>query len=213
MTCRQFNENLDDFVDGALSGTDRVALEAHLAGCADCQKTVDDARRLQALLKERGATDITLPETEFFDRAISKAAHSGVRSERNRYWLKGFGSAIAAGLALFAITLLFLKAPDTGDTDGIPGVTMALEQPQTVNLVFASASVLVDATLTVVLPEGVDVAGFEGQREISWMTTLQEGKNVLPLRLVATSARGGELLATLRHADDDRTFRLLVNVI
>ncbi len=210
MTCRRLNENLDDFVDGTLDRADRAVLDAHLADCADCRETVDDARRLQAMLREYGAADVTLPETEFFDRAIAKAAHSGVRSERNRYWLKGFGSAIAAGLALFAVTLLFLKTPDT---DGVPGVTMALEQPRTVNLVFASASVLVDATLTVVLPEGVDVAGFEGQREISWVTTLQEGKNVLPLQLVATSPRGGELLATLRHADDDRTFRLRVNVI
>ena len=213
MTCRQLNERLDDYVDGTLDRTDQAKLDAHLADCADCRKTVDDARRLQAMLRDYGSADVTLPDAEFFDRAIAKAAHAGVRKERNRYWLKGFGSAIAAGLALFAVTLLFLKTPAVDDTDGIPGVTMALEQPQTVNLVFASASALVDATLTVVLPDGVDVAGFEGQREISWITTLQEGKNVLPLRLVATSPRGGELLATLRHADDDRTFRLLVSVI
>lgn len=213
MTCEQLNEKLDDFVDGNLEQAARTALDEHVAACADCQRLIDEARRLQVLLKEYGESDVTAPETAFFDQALAKAAHTGTRRERNRYWLKGFGSAIAASVALFAVTMMFLKAPDPSEDIGIPGVTMALEQPQTVNLVFASASELVDATLTVMLPDGIDVAGFEGQREITWVTTLQEGKNVLPLKLIATSPRGGELLATLQHEDDDRTFRLQVTVI
>jgi hypothetical protein len=36
---------------------------------------------------------------------------------------------------------------------------------------------------------------------------------VLPLTLIATSSQGGELLATLRHEDDDRTFRVQVIII
>ena len=169
--------------------------------------------RLQSLLREYGESDMSAPDATFFDQAIAKAAHTGTRRQRNRYWLRGFGSAVAAGLALFAVTLMLLRAPESIDANGMPGVTMALEQPQTVNLVFASANELVDATLTVLLPDGIDVAGFEGQREITWVTSLREGNNVLPLKLIATSPRGGELLATLQHEDDDRTFRLQVNVI
>jgi hypothetical protein len=90
---------------------------------------------------------------------------------------------------------------------------MAFEQPQTFNLVFSSASALSDATMTVVLPHGIEVAGFAGQREITWMTSLKEGRNILPLTLIATSPAGGELLATLQHEDDDKTFRLKVTVI
>lgn len=213
MICNELNEKLDDFVDGKLPQNDRTAFKAHVEACAGCRQTVDNARRLRALLREYGAADAAQADAGFFDRALANAVHSGSRRERRQYWLKGFGSAIAAGLALFALVLLFLQAPDADYTNGVPGVTMALERPQTVNLVFASASALIDASLTIVLPDGINVAGFEGQREISWSTTLQAGKNVLPLRLVATSPNGGELLATLRHADDDRTFRLLVNVI
>jgi len=213
MTCKQLNEQLDDFLDGHLDPAARAEHERHIADCDSCRKTVDDARQLQVLLHDYGATDVSVPDTAFFDRAILKAAHAGSMRQRNQYWLKGFGSAVAAGLALFAVTLMFLKSPEMPDAAGGPGVTMSLEQPQTINLVFASASELIDATLTVVLPDGVDVAGFEGQREITWVTSLKAGKNVLPLQLVATSPRGGELLATLHHRDDDRTFRLTVNVI
>jgi hypothetical protein len=67
--------------------------------------------------------------------------------------------------------------------------------------------------MTVVLPPGVEVAGFAGQREITWITSLTAGKNVLPLTLIATSPQGGELMATLRHEGDDRTFRVQVIVI
>ena len=210
MNCNTLNEHLDAYIDDELAADDRSALEAHVADCAACEKRVADARRLQVLLKEYGESDVSVPDTAYFDAAIARAAHKGVRRERNRYWMKGFGSALAAGLALFAVTLMFLRTPDPA---GMPGVTMALEQPQTVNLVFASATELVDATLTVVLPEGIDIAGLEGQREITWVTSLNQGKNVLPLTLIATSPRGGELLATLEHEDDDRTFRLEVTVI
>ena len=67
--------------------------------------------------------------------------------------------------------------------------------------------------MTVALPAGIEIDGFAGQREITWMTSLKEGRNVLPLTLVATSSFGGELLATLQHADDNKVFRLQVSVI
>jgi hypothetical protein len=94
----------------------------------------------------------------------------------------------------------------------IPEVTMALAEPRTVNLVFASTTALDSATLTVSLPDGIELDGFPGQREITWETSLREGKNLLPLTLVALTPAGGELLARLEHKDRDRTFRLRVDV-
>jgi hypothetical protein len=128
--------------------------------------------------------------------------------------MKGFGSAAAAGLALWIIGGVLLTDPQLTDPGAaVPSVSMALEEPRTINLVFSSATDLDNATLTVSLPFGVEIAGFEGQQEISWMTSLQKGKNVLPLKLIATSPQGGEVLATLRHANDDKSFRLRVTVI
>jgi hypothetical protein len=127
--------------------------------------------------------------------------------------MTGFGSAIAAGLAIWVITAMLMTTPQIPDIGpAIPGVTIALEQEQTVRLVFASATALDSAMLTVSLPEGIELAGFPGQREITWETSLQKGKNLLPLTLVALTPAGGELLATLEHDDRDRTFRLLVEV-
>ena len=126
--------------------------------------------------------------------------------------MTGFGGAVAAAMALWIVSGVFFTAPDV-DAPALPSVTMAMEEPRTLNLVFSSAEPLEDATMTVFLPAGVEIDGFAGQREITWMTSLKEGENILPLTLIATSPIGGELLATLRHEDDDKTFRLQVTVI
>ena len=149
----------------------------------------------------------------FYDQALVRATHEGSRRQRNRWLLTGFGAAIAASIAVWLIGGLLLTSPQLPDAGAeIPGVTIALQEPRTVNLVFASATALDAATLTVTLPEGIELSGFPGQREITWETSLKEGKNLLPLTLVALEPTGGELLARLTHDERDRTFRLRVNI-
>lgn len=174
------------------------------------EKRVQEEQELLQLLK-----DFPAPQADagFYDRALVRAVHKGSRRQRNRWMLAGFGSAIAAGLAIWVITSMLMTTPQLPDAEpAIPGVTIAMEQEHTVRLVFASAEALDSATLTVSLPEGIELAGFPGQREITWETSLKEGKNLLPLTLVALTPAGGELLARLEHKDRNRTFRLRVDV-
>lgn len=159
--------------------------------------------------------DYPVPQAEagFYDRALVRAVHRGSRRQRNRWMLAGFGSAIAAGFAIWMITAMLMTAPQLPDAEpAIPGVTIAMEQERTVRLVFSSAEALDSATLTVSLPDGIELAGFPGQREITWETSLQEGRNLLPLTLIALTPAGGEVLARLEHKDRNRTFRLRVDV-
>jgi len=172
--------------------------------------SAEQDREIQALLK-----DYPMPaaSTTFYDQALVRATHEGTRRQRNRWLMTGFGSAVAAGLVLWLIGGFFLTTPVVPVADpNIPGVTMTLEEPRTINLVFASASALDSAMLTVTLPDGIELAGFPGQREIAWRTSLNEGKNFLPLELIAVSPIGGEVLARLEHNDRDRTFRLRIEV-
>lgn len=167
-------------------------------------------QEVQALLR-----DYPIPEASasFFDQALVRATHEGTRRLRNRWLLTGFGSAAAAGLVLWMISGLFLSTQDLPTAEpAIPGITMTLEEPRTINLVFASAEPLDAATLTVLLPDGIEMSGFPGQHEVTWQTSLRAGNNRLPLKLIATSPVGGEVLATLKHDDRGRTFRLRVDV-
>jgi hypothetical protein len=159
--------------------------------------------------------DYPMPEAHagFYDQALVRATHDGTRRQRNRWLLTGFGSAVAAAAAIWIVSGVLFGSPDLPAPEAtIPGVTIALEEPRTVNLVFASATALDSATLTVTLPDGVELDGFPGQREITWETSLDKGKNLLPLTLVALTPAGGELLATLEHENRGRTFRLQVNI-
>ena len=174
---------------------------------ADLDKQDQD---ILALLKNYPVTE---GSAAYFDLALVRATHEGSRRQRNRWLVTGFGSAIAAGLALWMIGGFFLTTPDLPQADPtIPGITMTLEEPRTINLVFASAEPLDAATLTVQLPPGIEMSGFPGQREVTWETSLAAGKNLLPLKLIATSPLGGEVLAILRHDDRGRTFRLQIDV-
>ena len=167
-------------------------------------------QEIRALLK-----DYPMPEATagYFDQALVRATHEGSRRQRNRWIMTGFGSAVAAGLALWLIGGFFITTPELPQAEAtIPGITIALAEPRTINLVFASAEALDAATLTVQLPPGIEMSGFPGQREVTWETSLAAGKNFLPLKLIATSPQGGEVFATLKHDDRGRTFRLRVDV-
>jgi len=212
MTCTQLTEKLDDYVDGLVDRAESATLAVHIKGCDDCRQVLISEHGLRESLKDYGEFTTPRPDAAFFDHALAKAAQNGTRRQRNRWVMTGVGGTIAAGLVLWMLGGMFLKTPDVSEP-AIPAIAMTLEEPRTLNLVFSSATALTNATMTVDLPQGVEVEGFAGQRQITWMTSLTEGKNVLPLTLIATSPQGGELMATLRHGGDDRMFRIQVTVI
>jgi hypothetical protein len=170
----------------------------------------NEDQEVLALLKDYPMANAT---AGFYDQALARATHEGTRRQRNRWVVTGFGSAIAAGMVLWLIGGFFLTTPNLPEPDAsIPGIAMTLEEPRTINLMFSSESALASATLTVTLPDGIELAGFPGQREIAWETSLVEGKNYLPLELIALTPVGGEVLARIEHENRDRTFRLLIEV-
>ena len=176
--------------------------------------SADTDRQDQEILKLLKDYPMPAADAGFYDQALARATHEGSRRQRNNWLLTGFGAAVAAATAAWMIGGLLLNEPQLPDAGtATPGVTIAMEEPRTINLVFASAMALDSATLTVSLPEGIELDGFPGQREITWETSLAEGRNLLPLTLLAVRPTSGELLARLEHDDRDRTFRLRVNVI
>jgi len=210
MSCTYINEKLDDYIDGTLDEAEKSMLDEHVDSCDSCRNTVAAEQKLRGLLRDY---PVATPDTAYFDQAIARATHVSSSQQRNRWIMTGFGGAIAAGVLAWIIGGMLLQTPGVSRPPAdIPGITMALEEPRIVNLVFSSETKLVDAVLTVSLPAGIEVEGFEGLQEITWMTSLQAGKNILPLKLIATGPNGGELLARLEHEDRDRTFRIRVNV-
>ena len=110
----------------------------------------------------------------------------------------------ALGLAL-GLFLAMRPAP-------VQTVSLTLERPETVRLVFNSAKPLQAATLSLALPENIELVGYDGRRELAWQTDLNEGRNLLQLPLIARGAVKDELVARVSHSGSSKTFRLRIGV-
>ena len=139
MTCKQLEENLDDYLDQTLDDEKAGLLGKHRASCDNCQRIVDQAQRLRAALRRYGELSVSTPDATFFDQALRNAAGTAARQRQTRSWRSGFASAIAAGLAIWFVSAVLIDTPDIdAPVAALPGVTMALEEPRTINLVFSS---------------------------------------------------------------------------
>jgi hypothetical protein len=150
------------------------------------------------------------PSPGFYDRALAAAAATSAGRQRWRWLATGFGSAVAAGLLAWLAGSVLLDTPGT-TTPEIPGVAIALEAAHEVNFVFSSARPLAGATLTIDLPDGLELRGFPGEQSVSWETSLAAGKNHLPLTLIATKPVTGIVVARLEHANRSKSFQLRVD--
>jgi hypothetical protein len=98
------------YVLGALSDPDRIAFEAHLAGCDACTASVRELSDLPALLA-------TVPESALADEApplsllpaLQRRARSSVR--RRRWIISGVAAAAACVVALAVVVSWPTSAP------------------------------------------------------------------------------------------------------
>ncbi len=207
MNCREIEHKLDDFLDGALDDSRREALQAHVAGCETCHKVLAREKALRHALR---ALPVEGPSEGFYERALQ---HAMEHDRPSPHFL--VGGAIAASFALLLVGSLLFQQPSVepgAARQDIPGLTISLNEERDVKLVFDSTQALAQATFTVVLPPGVELRGYPGQREITWQGSLQKGKNLLVLPVIARGEGGGELTAYVSHGDKRKAFRLRMEI-
>jgi anti-sigma factor RsiW len=206
MNCDQFDNTLDDLLDGALGESDLSELEAHVEACPRCRQRLADARSLAARLQ---ALPVEAPSDGFVQRALERA-HTPKRRRAPGLVAAGFLIAFAASVFTVIYTGLMVEAPNTELSAALPSVSMVVEERRVVNLVFASSSALDEVSLRIDLPAGVELAGYEGRSRVDWRTRLVAGRNVLPLELIATEPTEGQLIARLGHGESSKIFRVFV---
>ena len=205
MNCQQVTNCLDDYLDGALETAQRVRFDEHVADCTACQAVLAQARELQVALK---GMSVPAMSPGFAQQAIKRAAQ---RQDHRRGFAAGFATAMVAGVAMMLVVGGYLPnviSPASPLTE----VAITVDQPQTVNLVFNAAHAMENATLSIELPEHVEVIGFPGQRSLSWQASLQEGKNILPLPIRGLARSDGELLASIEQQGRRKAIRVHIRV-
>lgn len=202
MDCRNVILHLDDHLDGQLDATQHAAVQEHLERCPQCRRRYQQAAALRAVLR---SLPVPAPRPGFVQEALARAT---LRAQRRAERRSTLGVALAASLVLgVALGMLVAQRPAERPD---PVVSLVLEQPEIVRLAFNAARPLTGVTLSLTLPENVEIVGYAGRRELTWQTDLREGVNLLELPLVAYGPTRGELVAHLAHGASSKTFRVKI---
>lgn len=208
MNCQHIEQNIDDYLEGALANGQIEAFDAHLKNCLACRTRLVEAQQLQASLK---SLSVPMMSEGFAQRALTRAAGEPKKQGHRGAFVAGFGSAMVAGFALMLVVVGLLPNDDSLD-EGLVEVAISLEIPQTVNLAFDLAQAMEGATLSIVLPANVEVVGYPGLTRLTWQADLHAGRNVLPLPLMGVALAQGELLASIELDGKKKMIRLKINV-
>ena len=204
MPCTQITAQLDAYLDGDLAPAARARIDTHVADCSECAATRDDALAIRQALRLLPAAD---PRPGFFDDAIATARAAGdVGRTHGRSRLP---FAVAAVLVVAIAATLVVDRTRSADP-AVPQITVAIAETRSINLVFSSPKELADARVSLQLPQGLELEGFEAQREVAWRTRLRAGKNLLQLPVVAHAPLDADIVAHLEHGTATRTFRVRV---
>lgn len=206
MNCQQCQSRIELMLDGTLSETEHTAVEHHLQRCHACRAWLQQER---AMRDELAALEVPAMRQDFPAEALAQVRRLHA-PERRQGFIAGFGSAVAAGLALW-FAVLFIS-PSQENDEALYSVSVSVGQVQHVNLVLNSPQQMEQASITLSLPEHAELDGYPGQRELTWTASLQKGKNRLSLPLRLASAEPGEIVARIRHAEGEKAFRLKLQV-
>jgi hypothetical protein len=205
MNCKIGLNVMDDYLGGYLDEDIRQALEDHLGQCASCQaRFVQD----QALRQRLQAQLTGQPKAGFADRVLERAVEH--HQNKTRHHWSFIGGAIAASFVI-AITSVLLPLAPQQDPD-LARQTLALHQVTRVALAFESREGLKGATITLHLPDNVELSGFSGQRKISWKTDIDRGTNLLALPVMGVAAKNGLLVARLQYGNKSKEYKVELNV-
>jgi hypothetical protein len=117
----------------------------------------------------------------------------------------GAGLAAAAAIAVAAVLLMLPMNRELGPT-AVPGVTLSLNETRNLNIALDSPVALANAEIRVVLNGAIELAGFDGQKELRWFADLDAGVNQLTLPVTVLGESGGQLTVEVQHADKRRMF-------
>lgn len=158
------------------------------------------------------ALPVEPPEEGFFDTVVEETVISTHRNESRFRATAGIGGVIAAGLVVWLVLALPTGMPGMPEST-LETVTISMNVEKTFRISFESKQELQAAAISVELPEGVEVVGYEGRDSVRWTTTIQPGTNILKLPLVVRSGVGGGVVARVEHEGKEKTFAFAVKVI
>lgn len=214
MQCSEFQKHIDDRLDDQLTGSVRLAMDAHLEDCANCRSCVREEQAMREML-----SDMPVPEASpgFAARALRQAAvaHSVANPPRQKMmFASGFAAVLMVGVVLWFVTGIYGPQGEQGSVyqAQLAEVTIQLQQTRRVRLSFNAPTDMEKVRVTLELPAHVELEGYSGRKQIAWYTTLQKGANVLNLPLLGLDANTGIFIARIGSGKTAKEIRINLNV-
>ena len=208
MNCKQALEYRDDYIDGFLSQDEKVAVREHLDNCRQCHAAF---KRDEEMLQALRALPVPAPSPGFVSQSLQHARSAGK-------WRipKSLAPLLSAAMAACLVLWLVSGLPRMSDhpAQELPSaqVIIKIDEEKIVNVVVNAPRDLVDAHVTIELPEQLEMVGFPGKREIEWKTDLRKGKNLLSLPIIAKRTGNVELVARIDHENKSKLLKLAMKI-
>lgn len=207
MNCTQFHNMMDDYIDGSLSAIELNHFQVHMNNCSTCRNRVIAAQNLMAALQD---TPVPAAKHGYEQRVLKFLESKPAQKTHFRNWfIAGFGSAVAATFTLW-LTFSSLSI-FSNNAENMASVNLFVKKEQTVDLIFKLPNELAQATLTIELPDKVEISGYPGKRQLSWNTSFKKGSNRLALPIIASEANKGILIARLKTKGTTKIFHIMIN--
>jgi len=112
-SCRRWREMLGAYLLGHLTPDERVGLEAHLDGCAECRAELAELKPVASALSAADPQHLgtpPAPPAELGDRVLEhvRTAH---RLHNRRRWALRIGAGVAAAVIAISVAVLVRPAP------------------------------------------------------------------------------------------------------
>lgn len=198
----------DRYLDGDMTPEAVAEFEQRLSASREAMDALNRERRRRELLR---GLPVEAMSADFADRALGAAR----RRQRTRY-ARNASIGLAAS---FVLAVLVLLRPGGSGLEPPPQlaakaatVVISMGQPEVIRLRIRSNQDVQNVRFDVQLPEHLRFASAGGERSVQWSGGLKQGVNVLDLPVVGQAAADGQIVARVGAGQDEREFRLAVEV-
>lgn len=186
LQCPQARRLFSPYLDGAVTGTEMLALQNHLAGCAECSEHYEGLRRTQQLLtsvaRPKVPGDLGLKLRLAISREVAEAKRARFEGlmVRLENALQAFMVPVTAGflsaVIIFGIAMVYFVAPSSLKADNDVPLVMVNTAPELQPSTFGMMDSIDDDSL--VIEAYVDANGRVQDYRI--LSDSDKSKSVLP---------------------------------
>lgn len=200
--CRHLRSYWSRYKFNELSEAESLRLTQHMATCRRCQKYDRQMQAVVDCLKVIGSSGQHDLESARAEQLLEKAYQRYRTAARGRQAIAAtLLAGFIGGAAFWAVVdELRQESPAYPLISHTQTITLPVTGVKKISLAIDSDRPLTEVTFTIELPDGVELDGYPGQRQLSWQGQLQVGLNRLTLPLLThRQAREGLLKARIEY--------------